>query len=130
MCLSDFASHDISLELYSIPNYSELFEGDEGIIREAPSMETIHSIVMAAPHVVPVEDHEESSALEYAILSNAEHKIVKYLMHVTKTMLSRKSSSNNLASNAAQVPNVPKDVRCITPASSVTGPDDRTAVTI
>lgn len=103
---------------------SELFEGDEGVIRDPPSMNTIQSLVMAAPQAVPIEDHDESSALEYAILSNADHKIVKYLMHVTKMQLSRDSSPNNLSSNAVH------DVRCITPTASRSGSVDRTVLTI
>lgn len=106
---------------------SELFEGEEGIVRDPPSMDIIKLLVMAAPEVVPIEDGEDTSALEYAILSDADVTIVKFLMHLTQKQLSGKSARTQYASSL-QVPAAMKDTRCISPESP--GCSDRTVYTI
>jgi hypothetical protein len=76
-------------------------------------MDVVKSLVMSAPQAVPIEDHDDASALEYAILSNADHTIVKYLMHVTQKQF-RDSSSSNLVSRNVQAPPFKDHAGCIT----------------
>ncbi|KAL3790513.1 hypothetical protein ACHAWO_008596 [Cyclotella atomus] len=105
----------------------ELFEGEEGIVRDPPSMEIVKILVMAAPEVVPIEDRDDTSALEYAILSSADVTVVKLLMHLTQKQLSSESAPNQPAS-FLQVPVAVKETRCISPESP--GCSDRTAFTV
>lgn len=92
--------------LMSPPHFfrSELFEGDEGVQRAPPSMDAVKLLAMASPQSVPLEDRDDTSALEYAILSDADVHIVKFLMRVTQDTL--RSSSGTLQSSIAVKENI------------------------
>jgi hypothetical protein len=89
------------------------------VIRDPPSLTVIKSLVIASPESVPLEDKDDTSALEYAILSDADVTIVKFLMHVTKTQLSRESSLSSSQPRGEMQenttickPNLPLSTKC------------------
>ncbi|KAL3815310.1 hypothetical protein ACHAXA_006812 [Cyclostephanos tholiformis] len=61
----------------------ELFKGDEGCERDPPSYDVVSLLVRAWPSVVDREDNFGTSALEYAILSEAPFKVIRFLQTVT-----------------------------------------------
>jgi len=61
----------------------ELFEGGRDSMREPPSYEVVHTLINASPFSVLLEDEDGTSALEYAILSDAPIKVVKLIQYVT-----------------------------------------------
>ena len=65
-------------------------------MRRPPSFEVVKYLAMASPKSVPLEDQEDTSALEFAILSGTDSSIVKFLMHVTQTQ-SKKTVAQVLA---------------------------------
>lgn len=65
-------------------------------VRRPPSFEVVKYLAMASPKSVPLEDQEDTSALEFAILSGTDSSIVKFLMHVTQTQ-SKKTVAQVLA---------------------------------
>ena len=72
---------------------SELFEGDEDIVRSHTSFEVIQYLALGSLESVPLEDESDMSALEYAIISNADLLVVKFLMRLTQMQLDVKTSS-------------------------------------
>ena len=68
----------------------ELFEGSANTPREAPTYEVVHTLLVASMSVVPLEDEEGMSALEYAIFSNANIKVVKLLQRATQEEFRKK----------------------------------------
>jgi hypothetical protein len=63
----------------------ELFKGDDEreCKREPPCLEVVSMIASLCPWSVPLEDYYEISALEYAIVSNAPIKVVRFLQKIT-----------------------------------------------
>ena len=61
----------------------ELFEGDEGCDRDPPSYDVVLTIINAWLSAVPWEDKDGTSALEFAILSDAPIKVVRLLQAAT-----------------------------------------------
>lgn len=72
---------------------SELFEGDEDIVRSHTSFEVIQYLALGSLESVPLEDEGDMSALEYAIISNADLLVVKFLMRLTQMQLDVKTNS-------------------------------------
>lgn len=62
----------------------ELFQGDEGITREPPSFEVVSYLVRSSLESLLLEDEQGMSALECAIMSDADISIIKFLMQGTK----------------------------------------------
>jgi ankyrin repeat protein len=89
--------------------HSELFEGDEETVRDPPSLEVVKYLALASPQSLPLEDMDEKSALEYAILSSADIEVVNFLMRLTRVQVSsgKPSSSSFLfgMENDALFPN-------------------------
>ncbi|KAL3803131.1 hypothetical protein HJC23_003406 [Cyclotella cryptica] len=73
--------------------HCELFEGEEGVVRAPPSFDVIRYLASASPQSVPLEDECDMSALELAILSGADIRSVKFLMHVTQMQCKSKCRS-------------------------------------
>ena len=62
----------------------ELFAGDEDCQRDPPTYEVLSTLIKAYPQAVTLQDNEEMSALEHAIMSDAPIEVVKYLQLVTR----------------------------------------------
>lgn len=81
--------------LFRVCVSSELFEGEEETLREPPSLEVVKCISLASLRSVPLEDIDGTSALEYAILSSADIKVVTFLMRLTQVQMSGKPSRSS-----------------------------------
>ena len=62
----------------------ELFAGDEDCNRDPPTYEVLSTLIKAYPPAVTLQDNEEMSALEHAIMSDTPLEVVKYLQYVTR----------------------------------------------
>lgn len=63
----------------------ELFQGDAGNIRSPPSEEVVKTLIKACGALsVPIEDQDGMTALEHAIFSNTEIRVVKLLQYATR----------------------------------------------
>jgi ankyrin repeat protein len=69
---------------------SLLFEGDQGR-RGPPDFVVVHSLLSGSIRSASMEDADDVSPLEYAILSNADVKVVKMLQQATQLYM-RKSA--------------------------------------
>ncbi|KAL3762094.1 hypothetical protein ACHAW5_007868 [Stephanodiscus triporus] len=70
----------------------ELFEGDyEKLPHDPPSIGVVFVLVRAWPWSVPLEDKDDTSALEYAILSDSSIEVVKLLQHATRTQCEKQT---------------------------------------
>lgn len=79
----------------------ELFVGDGGMAREPPSYEVVQTLRKASPQSVPLEDNDEMSALEHAILSGADIKVIKLLQYATRKTCEAQSEQRDLSSQLA-----------------------------
>ena len=81
-----------------------LFMGDErGCERDLPSYDVVSAIIKAWPSVVPQEDNDGTSALEYAILSGAPIKVVRLLQAVTSMQTKKQAQEVQSAKNSRRV---------------------------
>ena len=81
-----------------------LFMGDErGCERDLPSHDVVSTIIKAWPSVVPQEDNDGTSALEYAILSGAPIKVVRLLQAVTSMQTKKQAQEVQSAKNIRRV---------------------------
>mmetsp|Transcript_11174 Transcript_11174/g.27469 ORF Transcript_11174/g.27469 Transcript_11174/m.27469 type:complete len:266 (+) Transcript_11174:66-863(+) len=69
----------------------KLFEGDDreesasASSKDVPSYEVVNTLMEASPSsAIPLLDHDDVSALKYAISSNAPIKVVRLLQHATR----------------------------------------------
>ncbi|KAL3787854.1 hypothetical protein HJC23_000396 [Cyclotella cryptica] len=86
----------------------QLFEGDDGKMREPPSYEAVYCLLSASIASVGLEDADGMSPLEYAICSDANAKVVKLLQKAAqKHLRDSKSKANDVdrvrSSGAAKV---------------------------
>lgn len=61
-------------------------------MRPHSHMHVIRLLSLASPKTVGLEDDDGTSALEYAILSNSDILVVKFLMHTTQMQFIRDPS--------------------------------------
>lgn len=100
---------------------SELFEGDEGTLREPPSLEVVKCLSLASLQSVPLEDIDGTSALEYAILSSSDITVVEFLMRLTEVQMSGKPSRSSFLLGI-DVPNTNSSRHHVALTSTLNGP--------
>jgi hypothetical protein len=62
------------------------------VIRDPPSLFVVKYLALTSPEVVALEDREETSALEFSIISDADVEVVKFLMRQTQIQVSGEPS--------------------------------------
>ncbi|KAL7541741.1 hypothetical protein ACHAXR_011184 [Thalassiosira sp. AJA248-18] len=65
-------------------NTCKMFEGDGDSMRDPPSYHVVETLIRASPFSVLVEDLDDMSALEHAILSDATIQVVRKLQKATR----------------------------------------------
>ena len=78
---------------------SVLFEGDD-TQRAPPSFETVRTLLSGSLQSVLVEDEDDMSPIEYAIVTGANIKVVKFLQKASMT-LRRKDAAQTRKADAA-----------------------------
>jgi hypothetical protein len=76
----------------------ELFTGDEDCKRDPPTYDVVSTLIKAYPSAVTLEDEEEMSALEHAIMSDAPIRVVKCLQFVTSQQNRMKAQQEMIGS--------------------------------
>ena len=66
-----------------------LFEGSVNS-SDAPRYDIVSSLISASPSAVTLEDSDEMTAVEYALFSSAELKVVKMLQRASQKVLRKK----------------------------------------
>jgi len=69
-----------------------LFEGDD-VPKDPPSFEIVYALLSGSVTSASMEDEDEISPLEYAILSNADVKVVKILQQAVQSCMKRSHSA-------------------------------------
>jgi hypothetical protein len=75
-----------------------LFTGDEDCKRDPPTYDVVSTLIKAYPSAVTLEDEEEMSALEHAIMSDAPIRVVKCLQFVTSQQNRMKAQQEMIGS--------------------------------
>ncbi|KAL7540403.1 hypothetical protein ACHAXR_010078 [Thalassiosira sp. AJA248-18] len=73
----------------------EIFEGDGDSKRDPSSYEVVETLIRASPFSVPVEDTDDMSALEHAILSDANIQVVRLLQNATQKQCQAQQEIND-----------------------------------
>lgn len=76
---------------FACDSESLLFEGDQGR-RDPPSYEVVKALLSGSIKSASIEDEDNTSPLEYAIISNADVKVVKVLQQAAQLYM-RKSAN-------------------------------------
>lgn len=77
---------------------SVLFEGDEGG-RGPPSLEVVNALLSGSIKAASMEDEDGTSPIEYAIISNANVRVVKLLQQAAQLYLRRSAKAAQLTSS-------------------------------
>jgi hypothetical protein len=107
---------------FACDSSSVLFEEDhdDDISRHPPNHETIAALLSYSTHAVTVEDDEEMTPLEHAIMSNASAKTVKLLQRETSQAAQMKEGMQSFitATRCLHV-HVPDTIPCSKPRGLV-----------
>jgi len=104
-----------------------LFEDDlneNGTLRQPPNHDAVAALLSYSLHVVTLEDDEDMSPLEHAIMSNASLKTVRMLQSATRKrkqlndglrsfIIAAKALQVSILSSHASVPSAKKKIRTI-----------------
>lgn len=83
----DLQDEDGRLPLHlACDNECVLFEGDDQTTREPPTVEVVRALLSGSLRSVLVEDEDEMSPLEYAIVSDANIIVVKLLQRASMSL--------------------------------------------
>jgi hypothetical protein len=74
----------------------KLFAGDEDCQRDSPTYEVLSTLIKAYPQAVTLQDNEEMSALEHAIMSDTPIEVVTYLQFVTRLQNQMKAQQEKI----------------------------------
>ena len=73
-----------------------LFEGDADAVRDPPTFEVVHALLSASIAPASMEDEDEMTPLEYAIVSDADVKVVKLLQKAAQKYLKKQHASKKI----------------------------------
>lgn len=69
----------------------KLFEGDDQIARDPPSYEVVRALLLPSSDSVTLDDVNEMSPIEYAIVSNASLRVVRLLQKSASRSMKEKA---------------------------------------
>ncbi len=107
----DLQDEDGRLPLHlACDNECVLFEGDDQTPRAPPTVDVIRSLLSGSLRSVLVEDEDEMSPLEYAIVSDANINVVKLLQKASMTLRRKDAQTRKVSVESA-----PKETKPIVP---------------
>mmetsp|Transcript_33216 Transcript_33216/g.56471 ORF Transcript_33216/g.56471 Transcript_33216/m.56471 type:complete len:232 (-) Transcript_33216:277-972(-) len=80
----------------------ELFEDESSSPRGPPSLDAVRVLLSGSLESVTLEDIDEMTALEYAIVSDAPMKVVTLLQKASQKVIKNKTSNNNAPRRLSQ----------------------------